>query len=156
MKGRKRHILTDTQGFIKGCYVGPADENDRTALKYLLTKSTKDLLPTEKILADMGYQSNALKDYLQEHYGIRFEIIKRPRKGGWFSVDLPMSVGLARLPQPGFHLLPKRWIVERTFAWINRNRRLSKDYEFHTSTSENFIYLSMIKLLLRRWDVALL
>jgi len=131
-----------------GCYVGPADENDRHGVKLALDKMETKYTTVLKMWADMGYEGKDLKASIKQEYGIDLEIVKRPPCRFWVHKDTPIE----RLPviESGFKVLPKRWIVERTFAWLNRNRRLSKEYEFLTDSSENFIYLAMNRLLLRR------
>jgi len=101
-----------------------------------------------KMWADMGYQGKDLKSSINNQYSIDLEIIKRPRKRFWVHQDTPAEL----LPHPadGFKVQPKRWVVERTFAWLGRNRRLSKEYEFDTESSKNIIYLAMNRLILRR------
>ncbi len=98
--------------------------------------------------ADMGYQSKDLKGLIKEKYNIDLEIVKRPACRFW----IPKSTPLELLPtrEVGFKVQPRRWVVERSFAWINRNRRLSKEYDFLTDSSENIIFLAMSRLLLRR------
>ena len=102
----------------------------------------------QKMWADMGYQGQGLEKHVKSIYGIDLTIVKRPPSRFWVHKDTPLD----QLPviEPGFKVQPKRWIVERTFAWINRNRRLSKEYEFLASSSENMIYLAMNRLMLRR------
>ncbi|KIC73130.1 Transposase [Neochlamydia sp. TUME1] len=138
----------DTQGFLLTCYVGAADENDRTALIKLLDKCKSLFSTITKVWADMGYQGTVLKQTCQDQYNIDFEIVKRPRRR--FRVQEDKIEEFLKTIDLSFKVLPKRWIVERTFAWIGRNRRTSKDYEYLTTTSENWIYLSMIRLMLRR------
>lgn len=109
----------------------------------------KDLFPTlKKIWADMGYQSSELKQVCQDNYHIDFEIVKRPPCRFWVPKDKIKE--FLKTVETGFKVLPKRWIVERTFAWIGRNRRTSKEYEYLTKTSESWIYLAMIRLMLSR------
>lgn len=101
-----------------------------------------------KMWADMGYQGKDLKNSISDQYCIDLEIIKRPQKRFWVHKDtLPEC-----FPQveDGFKVQSKRWVVERTFAWLGRNRRLSKEYEFDTESSETLIYLAMNRLILRR------
>jgi len=102
----------------------------------------------QKMWADMGYQSQNLKEFIKQNYGIALEIVKQPPSRFWVHKDTPLE----ELPwvEAGFKVQPKRWIVERTFAWLNRNRRLSKEYDFHVSTLENFIAIAMNRLMLRR------
>ncbi len=148
VKGRKRHIITDTQGFILSCYVGAANENDRDGIKIALNNMRTKYTKVKKMWADMGYQGKDLKTHIEEEYGIDIEIVKRPPCRFWVHKDTPLEL----LPQrdPGFLVQPRRWVVERTFAWINRNRRLSKEYDLLTTSTESFIYLAMSRVMLRR------
>ena len=134
IKGRKRHIITDAEGFVLGCYVGAASENDREGIL--------------KAIDNMEYQGKNLKSNINDKYSIDLEVIKRPQRRFWVHQDT--AIELLPKVEEGFKIQPKRWIVERTFAWIGRNRRLSKEYEFNTNSSENFIYLAMNRLILRR------
>lgn len=97
----------------------------------------------EVLFADMGYQG--LEPWSKAALGWRLIIVKRPAKWVWAPVDAPPPA----LPS-GFHVLPKRWIVERTFAWLTRNRRLTKDWERLSTTSETWIYLAMSRLMAKR------
>lgn len=103
-----------------------------------------------KMWADMGYQGQNLKEYIKAKYKIILEIVKRPPRKFWVHKDMPIE--LLPVRDQGFKVQPKRWIVERTFAWLNRNRRLSKEYDMLTHSSESFIHLAMIRLILRRLD----
>ncbi|BBI17567.1 Transposase [Neochlamydia sp. S13] len=94
----------------------------------------------------MDYQGTLLKQTCQNKYEIGFEIVKRPPRRYWMHRD--KIAEFSKTIDLSFKVLPNRWIVERTFAWIGRNRRTPKEYE--TTTSENWIYLSMIRLMLRR------
>ncbi len=148
MKGRKRHIITDTQGFVLGCYVGAANENDRDGVKLALINMNSKYTNVTKMWADMGYVSSELKAYIKENYNIDFEIVKRPPCRFWVHKDTPPE--LIPVTEHGFKVEPRRWVVERTFAWLSRNRRLSKEYEYLTTSTENLIYLAMSRLMLRR------
>lgn len=148
IKGRKRHIITDTQGLLLGCYVGAADENDRTGVKSAISNMKSKYNKVLKMWADMGYQGKDLKDYISNEYGIDLEVVRRPRCRFWVHQDTPPEL-LPILPS-GFKVQPKRWVVERTFAWFGRNRRLSKDYEYLTKSTENMLYFAMSKLMLQR------
>lgn len=130
-----------------------ADVNDRTALENMLDK-LKDKFPlVKKLWADMGYQGKNLKDRLNQQ-GIDLEIVKRPRKSFWVPAEVKdvraylesKGIGIVE----GFKVLARRWVVERTFAWIGRYRRMSKDYEFLTQTQENMMLLAMTRTMLRR------
>jgi putative transposase len=101
-----------------------------------------------KMWADMGYLSKELKGYTKEHYNIDLEIVKRPPCRFWVPKDTPPELLPSR--EGGFKVEPRRWVVERTFAWLGRNRRLSKEYEYLTSSTENLIYLAMNRLMLSR------
>ena len=111
--------------------VHAANIQDRDGAKLVLAKC-KDRFPRlERIWADGGYAGKLL-DWVQEQREWALEIVKR-------SDD-----------RKGFVVLPRRWVVERTFAWLGRCRRLSKDYELHPKTSIAFIHLAMTHLMLRR------
>ena len=132
VNGRKRALLVDTTGLLLSCRVEPANLQDRT-LAYALLGGLKPIWPkVECVFADAGFESGPLARWLQEHSGWRLEIVKRSPS------------------QVGFAVQPKRWVVERTFAWLGRNRRLSKDYEETVQSSEAWILVAMIRLVLRR------
>lgn len=121
----------DTLGLIVGVMVHAADVQDRDGAKKLIQKIRFSCPRLEKLWADGGY-AGTLEEWVEKFTGWKLEIVKRSDAA------------------KGFELLPHRWIVERTFAWLNRYRRLSKDYEFFAQTGENFIYLAMINLMLHR------
>ncbi len=132
VKGRKRHLLVHTLGLVLSVYVTSADVQDRVGARCLLA-GLKPLLPhLKKIWADGAYTGEKLAGWLEERGGWKLEIVERDRE--------------AR----GFEVLPKRWIVERTFSWLIRNRRLSKDCERRVQTSETLIEVATIRILLRR------
>jgi transposase len=91
----------------------------------------------------MGYTGQKLVNYLQ-NLGIELSIVKRPKKWSW------CAAGTEPPEVPGFTHLPKRWIVERTFAWIGKYRRLSKDYEYSVDSSVSMIFLALSRNLIRR------
>ena len=91
----------------------------------------------------MGYTGQKLANYLQ-NLGIELSVVKRPRKWFWCPPGTEAPV------VPSFTLLPKRWIVERTFAWIGKYRRLSKDYEYNVDSSVSMIFLALSRNLIRR------
>lgn len=111
--------------------VHAADAQDRDGARLVLNRVSHSLPRLRLIWADGGY-AGQLVDWVQQTLGWVLEIVKRPR-------DVQ-----------GFHVLPRRWVVERTFAWLGRYRRLSKDYEYLCETSEALIYLAMIRLMARR------
>jgi putative transposase len=131
IKGRKRHILVDTMGLLLMVVVHPANMQDRDGAKLLLEKA-KNLFPRLQLIwADGGY-AGKLVGWVQSVCSWVLQIVKR-------TDDVK-----------GFKLLPRRWVVERTFGWIGRNRRLSKDYEGRTETSEAMVYWAMTRLMVRR------
>ena len=131
IKGRKRHIIVDCLGFLLTVHVNPANIQDRDRAKPTLNK-LESLYPLlTLILADGGYRGQLIS-WVQEELNLKMEIVKR-------NDDVK-----------GFELLPWRWIVERTLAWINRNRRMSKDFERLPKTTETWIYLSMFSFMCRR------
>ncbi len=137
--GRKRHVVVDTLGLVLVVLVTAGNVQDRDGARQVLQalfdrikKSKYSRWCRLKVLwADGGYRG-ALLDWVKQTCGWTLEIVEK--LGG----------------QVGFQVLPKRWIVERTFAWLNRQRRLSKDYERLPATSEAFIYVAMIRLMLKR------
>ena len=132
------------------CHVGVANLNDKTVFQTLLDKFTTCFQGVKKIWADRGYQSGDLKLKCLNDDQIDLDIVKRPRARNRVRVIEGHAVDLSKIVDSGFKVFPKRWIVERTFAWINRCRRLSKEYEYLPTTSESRIYLSMIRLMLKR------
>lgn len=101
-----------------------------------------------KIWGDAAYQGIELKAFTLE-YGAELEVVKRPpgRKRIYNDRWIAEWVPVART----FSVLPRRWVVERTFAWLGRNRRLNRDYEYMPDVSESYIYVGMGRLMLRRW-----
>ena len=134
MVGRKRHLLVDTLGLILLVCVHPANVQDRDGARLLLATLRGRFGWLRCIWADGGY-AGALVQWVRRlcsARGTRLEIVRH-------------QAALHR-----FKVLPRRWVVERTFAWLGRSRRLSKDYEHTVSSSESFIYIAMIHLMLRR------
>jgi putative transposase len=135
VKGRKRHLLVDTLGLALSVYITSADVQDRGGAQCLLA-GLKLLLPRlKKIWADGAYTGEKLAGWCKEQGEWELEIVERSSR----SADTV-----------GFTVLPHRWIVERTLSWLMRNRRLSKDYERKVQTSETFIEVAMIRLMLKR------
>jgi len=130
--GRKRHIVVDTLGLILAVVVHRADMQDDSGACLVLHRLSEMFRRLKVVFADSAYKRNGLPAWIQSTLGFMIQAVLRP-------------VGLK-----GFVVLPKRWIVERTFAWIGRSRRHSKDYERTTTSSEAMIEISMIHLMLRR------
>jgi len=133
VKGRKRHLLVDTLGLPIAWYVAPADLSDPQGARRLLGGLAFFVPRLTRIWADAAYRGKALAEWcLQRGDGWDLEIVER---------------------EPGtrgFQVQPRRWVVERSFAWLSRNRRLAKDYERKVQTSETLIEVAATRLLLRR------
>jgi putative transposase len=132
IKGRKRHLLVDTLGLPIAIYVTPADLSDPAGARKLLAGLAFRVPRLQKIWADAAYRGKDLADWCQQHGGWTLEIVEREPGGRSFQV------------------LPRRWVVERCFAWLSRNRRLAKDYERKVQTSETLIQVASLRLLIRR------
>jgi putative transposase len=132
VKGRKRTLIVDTLGMILDLWVHPADIQDYDAGKELLAEIVAWYPRLKKVWADGQFGKCGLPEWAQAAAGVELEIVKRPEGA------------------KGFVLQAKRWIVERTLGWLNGYRRLSKDYEATTESSETMIYLAMIDLMLTR------
>lgn len=133
VNGRKRHILVDTMGNLLKVVAHAAHLGDRVGAQDLLLKLPTPLWTRlEKILADGGYEGATFQAWVQQTFAVELTITLRP----------PHT--------QGFVLIPVRWVVERTFAWLGRYRRLSKDYERLTVHSEGMVYLASIHRLLHR------
>jgi putative transposase len=131
IKGRKRHVLVDTRGNLEAVVVTAANVEDRDGGDLLFLVAPTIAQSLQKLWADQKYRG-AFVEWMQEDYAIEVEIVKRDDD------------------QAGFVVLPRRWVVERTLAWISRYRRLSKDYERFIEYSESMIYIASIHILLKR------
>jgi putative transposase len=129
VNGRKRHILVDTLGLVIVVFSHAANLADSTSARMLLGESSFVEPTLEKVWADQGY---------------RGETLQRVAHG----CDLELEV--VERTEPGFAVLPRRWVVERTLAWLGKHRRLSKDYERLPQMSECFVYQAMTALMLQR------
>ncbi len=131
MTGRKRHFLVDTEGFLTALVVHPADVQDSDGAQLILTKARATHSRLAKVWVDGGYKA-WLVQWAQAELGLTLDVVGREpgRKGG--------------------AVLPRRWVVERSFAWLGRYRRFSKDYEALTATSEAMIWAAFGTTMLRR------
>jgi putative transposase len=144
--GVKRHFLVDTQGFLLSVVVHAASLPDRKGGQRVLAAVGNAFPRLQHIWADQGYTGTLVRWAAQE-YGWTVQVVyPTDRQLKRYAPDVLADLG----EEPGFKVIPKRWIVERTFSWIGRQRRLSKDYERLASTEEVFIYLVGIRLLLAR------
>jgi transposase len=129
--GRKRHVLVDTEGLLTELVVHPADVSESAGAKRVLGKAQAAGRALAQIWVDGGYQAGVVA-WAETELGYPLEVVARP----------PGT--------KGFAVLPRRWVVERSFAWIGRYRRLSKDYEALTTTSEAMIWAAVGTTMLRR------
>jgi putative transposase len=132
VKGRKRHVLVDTLGLLVKVIVLSASVQDRDGAQMLFSQVRQVLSRLQKVWADAIYAGPQLDDWVKAKCHWVLEIVKR-------TDDMK-----------GFVVLPKRWVVERSFSWLGRNRRLSKDYERLPESSEAFIYIASIRLMTKR------
>lgn len=132
LKGRKRHIVTDTTGLLVGAEIHAADVQDRDGA-VLVIEAIHDLFPwLRHLFADGAYAGEKLRHALAKLGQWTIEIVKR-------------SDHVA-----GFEVLPRRWVVERTLAWLNRNRRLAKDFEATLASAKAWLLIASVQLLMRR------
>src|SRR5277367_3203813 len=132
INGRKRHVLTDTIGLPVGMIVHPADIQDRDGAPALLARIRSSFPWLRHVFADGGYAGDKLQDALKNLGDWTIEIVKRS--------------DVAK----GFVLLPRRWVVERTLAWLNRHRRLAEDVEATIESAVTWLYVASVKLMSRR------
>jgi putative transposase len=132
VKGRKRTLIVDTLGLILDLWVHPADLQDYDAGREVLAQIGEFYPRMQTVWADSAYGKNGLPEWAQAEAGVELAIVKRAEGS------------------QGFVVQAKRWIVERTLGWLNGYRRLSKDYEATTQSSETMIYLAMTDLMLTR------
>jgi putative transposase len=155
VKGRKRHLLVDTQGLVLKAKVHAASVMDRDGVKPLL-KRAKELFPRlSHLWLEAGYNGRGKgKDWVEKTLGLTAEVVRHPPRPRYVWVkegEEPDWEKLRQLlPPPGFRALPRRWVVERTFSWIDQNRRMSKDYEKLAETGEAFVLVAMTRLMRRR------
>ncbi len=131
VSGIKRHIAVDTQGLPHAIAVTTAEVNDRNGALLMFLLNADGLSAVEKVLVDGGYTGERFEEMVFRILGAKVEVVKRNE-----------------LHQ--FVVLPKRWIVERSFAWLEKCRRLWKNCERKLHTSEQFIVLAFLSLLLKR------
>lgn len=152
VQGIKRHLLVDTRGVVLAVCVSPANVSDRDGVMVLLARCAGKFPRLRHVWADQGYRGRDFLAWVQEETGITIQVVQR-KDGGfrstWAKADAPPH------EVPIFAVVPRRWVIERSFAWLGRYRRLSKDYEYLATSQENAIYLATIMLLLHRAAKAL-
>jgi putative transposase len=159
IRGRKRHILVDTEGFVLKVRVHSAKIPDKDGLRLLLESARSCLPRLSHLWLDAGYQGRG-KEWTENVLGLSVEVVHRAPRPIPEKVAQIWAAEWAKegrkvdwqklLPRRGFEVLPRRWVVERTFAWLCHNRRMSKDYERLCSTGEAFVYIAMTRLMVRR------
>lgn len=136
VKGRKRHMLVDTLGLVLMVVVTSASVSDQQGARQIFASARQRisdrLTRLVCIWVDAGYQGESFMRYVMDTYHWILEVLRRPTESR------------------GFVLVPRRWVVERSFGWFNWCRRLSKDYEILPQTHETFVQIAMIRLMLRR------
>jgi putative transposase len=160
VRGRKRHLLVDTEGLLLKAKVHSAKVPDQDGLRLLLESARSGLSRLSHLWLDAGYEGRG-KRWAEDAMGLSVEVVRKPPK--------PVPEEVARLwaqewakegkkidwerlmPPRGYVALPHRWVVERTFSWLSQeNRRMSKDYERLCASAEAFVYAAMIRLMVRR------
>jgi putative transposase len=159
VEGRKRHLLVDTEGLVLKAKVHGAEVPDEDGIRLLLDPE-RDCFPRlSHLWVDAGYQGRGRR-WAEEVMGLSVEVVRKPRKlvpeklakawaEEWAKEGKKVDWQSLMLPR-GFRVLPRRWVVERTFAWICHNRRMAKDYERLSATGEAFVYAAMTRLMVRR------
>jgi putative transposase len=164
VKGRKRHLLVDTQGLVLEARLHGAQIQDRDGIKLLLDIAARDRLPERlsHLWLDAGYTGEDKgAGWVQKVLGWTAEVVRHPPKVApeevmrawvrkWNEEGVAIDSEKLLPPEGPRPFLPKRWIVERTFAWLGQNRRMSKDYERLPQSGEAFIYVAMSRLMARR------
>jgi putative transposase len=161
VKGRKRHLLVDTQGLVLKALVHSAKVMDYEGIKTLLRQAEKAFPRLPHLWLDAGYRGEDKgADWVEKTLGWSVDLAQRPRKPAPKEVLIAWTREWAKegvkldwekfMPPQGFQVLPRRWVVERTIAWIDHNRRMSKDYERLPESGEAFIYVAMSRLMLKR------
>jgi putative transposase len=130
--GRKRHLAVDTLGMVLAVVVHSAGVQDQVGAEWVMDQLSESFHRLKVIFGDSAYGRSGLPEWVQQTFGWVLQTVLRP-------------VGIK-----GFVVLPKRWIVERTFAWLARYRRHSKDFEKTEASSEAIIYIAMINLMSKR------
>jgi putative transposase len=161
VRGRKRHLLVDNEGFERRAEGHSAKVMDRDGIKTLLHRAQE---PFPRLLhpwLDAGYRGEDKgKDWVEKTLGWSVDLVERPRKPApeevlksWTREWAKEGVAIhwqRLLPPKGFLVLPRRWVVERTLSWIDQNRRMSKDYKRLCASGEAFVYAAMSRLMTRR------
>jgi putative transposase len=159
VEGRKRHLLVDTEGLVLKARVHSAKVPDADGIRLLLEPVRGRFGRLSHLWVDAGYQGRGRR-WTEEVFGVSVEVVRKPPKPVPEEVAKRWAAEWAKegkkldwqslMPPKGFKVLPRRWVVERTFAWISHNRRMAKDYERLCATGEAFVYAAMTRLMVRR------
>ena len=159
MRGRKRHLLVDTEGLVLKAKVHSAKVPDQDGLRLLLQSARTELSRLKHLWLDARYEGRGRR-WAEEVLGLSVEVVRKPQKPVPEKVAKIWAEELAKegekvdwkrlMPPRGFRVSPRRWVVERTFSWLGQNRRMSKDYERLCVSAEAFVYAAMIRLMVRR------
>jgi putative transposase len=159
VEGRKRHLLVDTEGLVLQARVHSAKVPDADGIRLLLEPVRGRFGRLSHLWVDAGYQGRGRR-WTEEVFGVSVEVVRKPKKPVPEEVAERWAREWAKegkklewqslMPPRGFRVLPRRWVVERTFAWISHNRRMAKDYERLCATGEAFVYAAMTRLMVRR------
>ena len=158
--GRKRHLLVDTEGLVLEVRLHSAKVPDQDGIRLLLEQAQGRFARLSHLWVDAGYQGRG-KRWVEEVLGLSVEVVRKPPKPvpekvaevwarEWAKAEGKKIDWQKLMPPRGFRVLPRRWVVERTFAWIGHNRRMAKDYERLCATGEAFVYAAMTRLMVRR------
>jgi putative transposase len=147
VNGRKRHIAVDTLGLLIAVFVHHASIQDRDGARPLLRRVVALVSTVRLVFFDTAYQGDLL-NWMSETLGLKGEVVRRPGNttGPWTPDEAPLS----QANNGPFPILPRRWVVERTFAWLGRYRRLAKDYEANLKVSEAMLWLASLRMLTTR------
>ncbi len=159
VEGRKRHLLADTEGLVLRAKIPSAKVPDEDGIRLLLDPVHGRPSRLSHLWVDAGYQGRG-KRWAEEVLGVSVDVVRKPKKPLPENVAKRWAEEWAKegikvdwqrlMPPKGFRESPRRWVVERTFAWISHNRRMSKDYERLCATGEAFVYAAMTRLMVRR------
>jgi putative transposase len=159
VRARKRHLLVDTEGLVPKAKVHSAKVPDQDGIGLLLESARSGLSRLKHLWLDAGYEGRG-KRWAEGVLGLSVEVVRKPQKPTPEKIAKIWAEEWAKegkevdwqrlMPPRGFRVLPRRWVVERTFSWLGQNRRMSKDYERLCATGEAFVYVAMIRLKVRR------
>ncbi len=159
IRGRKRHLLVDTEGLVLKAKVHSAKVPDQDGLKLLLDSACTAVSELKHLWLDAGCEGRGRR-WAEEVLSLSVQVVRKPQKPVPEKVAMIWAEEWAKegqivdwqklMPKRGFVVLPRRWVVERTFSWLSQNRRMSNDYERLCASAEAFIYVAMTRLMVRR------